>query len=146
MADTQDASIGWGGALRIANGSGVLTEIQKVTGLKPPSNRRARVEVTHLKSPDQRPEYINGLFEDSEVTATVFHRPGSDTANLLFDASAANTSRAVEIDIPLAGEAVETYSFNAYVSYEVDNIEAGTAMTAAISLSITGAVTKADAA
>lgn len=145
MADTQGASIGWGGTIKLHNGT-ALYELKNIISFKPPPYNRTRVDTTHLKSPNRRPQSIPGLYESVEATGTMHYRAGSDTDVLMRSAAAAGNLRACEITIPLDGDADQIISVSAAVtSYEPQEVQAGEAMTATFTLYIEDAPTQADA-
>lgn len=76
MAD--NGVIGYGTGIT-ANGSEVI-EVIEVT---PPNSTADRVEVTHMKSPGRRREYIAGLQGDGTASFAINWKPGSAADVLL---------------------------------------------------------------
>ena len=62
MAETQEASIGWGGEVWLSTDDteGNLVELVQVVSFSLPSDTADRVETTHLKSPGRRRQYTAG--------------------------------------------------------------------------------------
>lgn len=86
MAETQAATLGYGGEFHLHDGS-VLYELVEVKEFDVPGPApREQVETTHLKSPDWRREYTSGFYEDQDIEILLNSRPMSDTDVLLEDA------------------------------------------------------------
>ena len=146
MADTITASIGWGGAVFIHNGT-TLYELKHVRSFKPPYSTRERVDATHLKSAGRRREMIPGLFETTSITVSPNYRPGSDTATLLPAAVAAGDQRDAKFVIPLDGDDNVDITCDVIVTaYEVDDVQKDEAMIASVTLEVVGAITQAASA
>jgi predicted secreted protein len=97
-----EARIGWGGELHVStdNTEANLVELAEVVECGFPSDEVDEVEATHLKSPGRRKEYIAGLIDGGEFTATMNYVPGSATDLLLTAAKVAGTTRCIRIVIP----------------------------------------------
>lgn len=105
MAETADATLGYGGEFHLHNGS-VLYELVEVKEFDIPSpGAREQVEATHLKSPDWRREHLSAFYEDSDFEVMGNTRILSDTDALLADALADGDVRAFKAVIPENGEA-----------------------------------------
>lgn len=144
MAETQEASIGWGGEVWLSTDASEvnLDELVQVVSFGLPENTTERVETTHLKSPNRRREYTSGLVDGGEVEVVLNFRPGSDTDQLIEDAQAAGDERAVRFVVPHLGEPAWTYDTTAIVtSYTRGNVNAEGKMEATVTLAISGAVT-----
>lgn len=103
MAETQDATIGYGGTFSLHNGS-TLYELVEVKRFQIPSpGTREQVETTHLKSPGYRREYVSGFYEDTDFEVVLNTRLRSDTDVLIAAALAAGDARAFEAGIPENG-------------------------------------------
>lgn len=146
MAETQEASIGWGGEVWVSSDDtvGNLEELVQVVSFGLPSNSTDRVETTHLKSPGRRREYTSGLIDGGEVSVTLNFRPGSDTDILLAAAQVAGDERAVRFNVPQLGTPAWSYTTTAIVTgYDLGEVTADGKMEAEVTLSITGDVTSA---
>lgn len=148
MAETQEASIGWGGEFHLSTDdtTGNLVELVQVVSFGLPNETTDEVETTHLKSPGRRKEYISGLRDGGEVSVTFNYRPGSTTDTMLRDAKAAGDTRAIRFVIPENGTAAYQIDTTAYVSgYDRGEVAAGDKMEATATFRITGDETQAAA-
>lgn len=138
-----DARIGWGGELQLGTTSDVasLVEIGEVRSFNMPTEEADEHEVTHLKSPDRRKEYIQGLIDGGEVEASINYVPGSASDLLLSDARDTGTTRAVRFIIPdQTGTPAWQVTTSGFVRrYSPDSIEPNTPITATVVIRITGA-------
>lgn len=106
MAETQDATLGYGGEFHLHNGS-LLYELVEVKEFDIPSpGAREQVETTHLKSPDWRRTYASSFYEDSDFEVVLNTRILSDTDALLADALGDGDVRAFKAVIPENGDPV----------------------------------------
>lgn len=138
-----EARIGWGGELQIgldANASS-LVEIGEVREFNLPQEEADEVEVTHLKSPNRRKEFISGLLDGGTVEATINYVPGSASDLLLSAARDAGTTRAVRFIIPdETGAAEWQISTSGFVKrYSPNAVTPGDPITATVAIRITGA-------
>ncbi len=146
MAETQEASIGWGGEVWLSTDDtiGNLDELVQVVSFTLPDNTTDRVETTHLKSPNRRREYTAGLVDGGEVEVVLNFRPGSDTDQAIEDAVAAGDERAVRFVVPNLGVAAWDYTTTGIVTgYNRGSVTADGKMEATMTVAITGAVTSA---
>lgn len=146
MAETQDASIGWGGEVWLSTDAtnANLDELVQVVSFSLPSDASERVETTHLKSPNRRREYTAGLLDGGEVEVTLNFRPGSDTDQLIEDAVADDGERAVRFNVPHLGTPAWSYTTTGIVTgYDRGEITADGKMEATMTIAITGAITSA---
>lgn len=138
-----DARIGWGAELQLSTSASEagLVELGEVRSFSLPSDEADEIEVTHLKSPDRRKEYIQGLIDGGEITATLNYVPGSASDILLTDALDTGTTRAVRFIIPdQTGTAAWQITTAGFVRrYAPDNVEPNSAITATLTIRITGA-------
>lgn len=105
MAETQEATLGYGGEFHLHNGT-ALYECLEVKEFDIPSpGARERVEKTHLKSPSWRREFLSSFYEDSEFEVMLNARLRSDTDVLLDDARNDGDVRAFKAVIPEDGVA-----------------------------------------
>ncbi len=148
MAETQEASVGWGGAVFLSTDEtvGNLAELVQVVSFGLPQDQTDRVETTHLKSANRRREYTAGLIDGGEVEVVINFRPGSDTDTRLEAAQAAGTERAARFVVPHLGVAARKYDTIVIVTgYDRGQVVAGDKMEATITLAISGAVTSSAA-
>lgn len=137
-----EARIGWGGELQIGTSEDVasLVEIGEVRSFNMPTQEADEHEVTHLKSPNRRKEFIQGLIDGGEVEATINYVPGSATDLLLADARDTGTTRAVRFIIPdQVGQPAWQATTGGFVKrYSPDNVEPNAPITATLTIRITG--------
>lgn len=146
MAETQEASIGWGGEFWLSTDDtvGNLVELVQVVGFNVPEVEVDQVESTHLKSADRFKEYLDGLADGGTAEITLNFRPGSDTDEMLDDWEDERGRRKARFVIPLQGEAVKDYTASVtFAGYNRGTIAAGEKMEATLRVKITGATTKA---
>ena len=149
-----EARIGWGGELQISTSASPdgLVEIGEVKEFALPSDEADEVEVTHLKSPDRRKEFIAGLIDGGSVEATINYVPGSASDLLLADARDTGTVRAVRFILPdQVGDAAWHITTSGFVKkYAANSVTPGEPIMATLTIRITGesnegAVTNEDA-
>lgn len=137
-----DAKTGWGGEVHLHNGT-ALTELVEVVSFGLPDDETDEVEVTHLKSPGRRKEFISGLTDGGEVEVELNYIPGSPTDILIRAARAAGDTRAVKFVVP-DGDSNWEVTTTAFVrGYGRGPIAAGDRMNATVRLRISGAATEA---
>lgn len=103
MAETQEATVGYFGAMELDDGSSLVELVQVKSIQIPGAGTRELVETTHLKSPGWRREYASTFYEDSDFEVTVNTRALSDTDALLDAALAAADVRDFRVVIPENG-------------------------------------------
>lgn len=101
MAESE-ARIGWGGGVLLSTDltEGNLTDLGEVIDTDFPQDEADEEEVTHLKSPGRRKEFIAGLIDANAVSATMNYVPGSATDLLLTNAKEDGTKRKIRFVIP----------------------------------------------
>ena len=143
MAETQEASTGWNGEVWLHDGT-ALKQLVQVVSFTLPSDTAERIETTHLKSPNRRREYTQGMIDGGEVSVTLNFRPGSDTSSLIEAALTAGNERAARFNIPELGVLAWTYDTTVVVTgYDKGEVSADGKMEATITLAVSGAVTGA---
>ncbi len=70
------AIIGWGSILYREGPPLTFEQITEVAAFHPPQESSDEVEVTHFESPGRREEFIQGLIDAGEATATINYNPG----------------------------------------------------------------------
>jgi hypothetical protein len=141
-----EARIGWGGELHVStdNTEANLVELLEVREVGFPSDEADEHEVTHLKSPGRRKEFIAGLIDGGEFTATLNYDPGNATDLLLTAAKDTGDTRKIRIVIP-DDSGTGTADWNMVTSVFVkkwapDNMEANAPITATVTFRVTGAL------
>ena len=125
MAETQEATDGYGGEFHVHNGTD-LYELNEVTSFDVPSpGGREQLEKTHLKSPGRRRQYLSTWHEDSDFEVVTNSRPLSDTDKLQEAALKAGDVRDFVAVLPEDGEPVAQITGTAkcinYVRGNVNN-------------------------
>lgn len=140
-----EARIGWGGKLYLStdNTEANLTQLSEVRECGFPQDEVDEHEVTHLQSPNRRKEFIAGLRDGGEFTATLNYVPGGATDLLLTGALEDGTTRKIRIVIPDdsgTGTADWNIVTSAFVKrYAPDNMEPNAPITATATFRVTGA-------
>ncbi|WP_226628421.1 phage tail tube protein [Alloyangia pacifica] len=107
-----DGMIGYGSIVRIGVGeTPTWTTLDLLGDLEMPDEQVDEVEITHMKSPGRRKQFIAGLTDSGEVAIPMNYIPGSDTDVLLTSLRASREEVLVEITLTDDVAAVpETYS------------------------------------
>lgn len=139
-----ESRIGWGGEVHLStdNTEANLVELVEVRDVTFPQDEADEHEVTHLKSPDRRKEFIQGLIDGGEMTATLNYDPGSATDLLLTAAKTTGTTRKIKIVVPDTS-GTGTADWNMVTScfvkrYAPDTMEANAPITATAVFRVTG--------
>jgi hypothetical protein len=145
-ATVTEARIGWGGRLYLStdNTEANLVQLQEVRSVGFPQDTTDEQEVTHLLSPNRRKEYIQGLIDGGEFSATVNYDPGSATDLALTNAKELGTTRKCRIEVPDTtgtGSIDWNFTFSCFVKkYAPGNMEPNTPITAEARFRVTGDV------
>lgn len=141
---TTEARIGWGGEIQVSSSSSAagLVEIGEVRSFTMGSDEADEHEVTHLKSPGRRKEFIAGMIDGGEMTIQINYVPGSASDLLLTDALDTGTTRAIRAIIPDddgLGTAAWQHTTSGFVKrYAPDEVQPNAPITASVTLRITG--------
>lgn len=125
MAETQEASTGWGGEVWMSSDDTAanLAELLEVRSFSPPSDGALeRVDTTTLKTPGRRRTTTPGLRADGEAQITLNARRGSDTFTALKAAKSDGAERYFRFNFPELGVLVWSDDVIGYVS-DVDEGE-----------------------
>lgn len=139
-----DARIGWGGELHVStdNTEANLVELAEVRECGFPQDETDESDATHLKSPGRRKEFLAGLIDGGEFTATQNYVPGSASDLLLTAAKTAGTKRYIRIVVPdesgtgAADWHIDTHAF--VKKYAPDTMAPGDTITATATFRVTG--------
>jgi len=141
-----EARIGWGGKLYVStdNTEANLVLLSEVRECGFPQDEADEHEVTTLASPGRRKEFIQGLIDGGEFTATMNYDPGAATDLLLTAAKTTGTTRKIRIVIPdTSGTGAADWNMvtSAFVKkYAPDNMEPNAPITATATFRVTGAL------
>lgn len=142
-----EARIGWGGEVQLGLDANVssLQELVEVVSFGLPDDQADEVDVTHLKSPGKRKEFISGLTDGGEVEVSLNYVPGSATDLLIRDAKDDGNTRAVRFIIPdELGQPEWQITTACFVKgYSRGPVTAGEKIVATVRLRITGAQSEA---
>lgn len=138
---------GWGGQAHLHNGT-ALTKLLGVTEVNLPEDQVDEIEVTTLEAAGRRKEFISGMIDSGTFDVVMNYVAGSTTDDLCRDALTAGDVRAWKIVVPdAAGVAARQFTGNGFVrGYKIDAMRPGDAMTATLTIRVSGAVTEAAAA
>ncbi|RJL13691.1 phage tail protein [Paracoccus siganidrum] len=96
--------IGYGSTVRIGRGTTpTFVEIELVGDLELPDEQIDEVEVTHMKSPGRRRQFIAGLIDSGELSIPMNYIPGSPTDTLLLEIKASGEEVILEITVGTGG-------------------------------------------
>ena len=109
-----DGMIGYESTVRIGRtpsggGAPVMTELALVGDIEAPDEQVDEVQVTHMKSPGRRRQFIAGLIDSGEVTVPMNYIPGSPTHLMLSEIKASGEEVLIEFTLGKTGEP-ETFS------------------------------------
>lgn len=100
-----DGMLGYGTTVRIGRGpTPTFTEIALVGDVDLPDEQADEVEVTHMKSPGRRKQFISGLIDSGEIGIPMNYIPDSATDTLLKSIKASGEDVIVEITLPGAAD------------------------------------------
>ena len=139
-----EARIGWGGKLYLStdNTEANLAELMEVRDCGFPQDQTDEAEATHLQSPGRRKEFVSGLIDGGEFTATFNYVPGSATDLALTDAKSTGDTRKIKIVIPdTSGTGAADWNIvtSAFVKkYAPDRMAPGDVITATATFRVTG--------
>lgn len=143
MAETQEASVGWGGEFHFHDGT-ALYEAVEVVSFTLPSPEFEEVESTHLKSANRYREFIDSLVNGGEVQVVMNYRAGSDTDTKLLAWRASRAIRAIKFGIPETGEvAVEISTTGKCNQIDRGEVSADGKLEATITIRVASADTQA---
>ena len=133
-----EAQIGWGAGVTLD-----AVELVEVVSFALPDEQVDEVEVTHLKSPQKRREYIAGLIDAGEVEVELNYVPGSATDVKIKELKDSGEVVPVIFTIPDGAGTWEVTTTTFVKGYGRGPVSAGEKMTCSVRLRITGAQTEA---
>lgn len=145
VQNIEDADLGDGSEFWLAAANGDMVELAMVTEVPMPQEDIELVEVTHMKSPGRRKEYISGWKDGSEGDVVMNYVPGSPTDVLIRGAKDAGDRRAYRIVLPTKDGTWEITGFVIVRAY-LPNNPLGDRRTATMTVKFTGAETQAEGA
>lgn len=82
-----NALLGYGCVVEVSTSGlspDVLTPIDEVITISPPTSKSDQIDVTHMQSPNRRREFIAGLTDGGEFSCEMNFVPGGNTDDFLF--------------------------------------------------------------
>lgn len=96
-----DGMLGYGSTVRIGRGATpTYTELALIGDLDMPDEQIDEVEVTHMKSPGRRRQFIAGLIDSGELTIPMNYIPESDSDVMCKELKTSGEEVIVEITLP----------------------------------------------
>lgn len=138
-----NALLGYGSVFEIVTDTSpdLYVALAEVKSITPPSIDVDQVEVTHMQSPNRYREFISGLLDGGEASFEMNFIPGSTSDDRLFELlnlpTGVSRRRACRISYPNG----VTWSFDAEVTGYEPDIPFDDAMTATVTLKVTGTIT-----
>lgn len=133
-----DGKIGYGSTVRIRRATPATTaEIALVQDIEMPDEQIDEVDVTHMKSPGRRKQFIAGLIDGGEVSIPHNYIPGSPTDILLKEIKASGEQVVIEITLTEDGE---PEGFSGYLSGYGRTAPIGDKMTATATFRLSEAI------
>ena len=106
-----DGMIGYGTTVRVTRASSTTPfEIALVGDIDMPDEQVDEVDVTHMKSPGRRRQFIAGLIDSGELTFPMNLIPGSPTDTLMKELKASGEEVIVGITLPGEGTVEEQFT------------------------------------
>lgn len=106
-----DGMIGYGTTVRVTRASSQTPfEIALVGDIDMPDEQVDEVDVTHMKSPGRRRQFIAGLIDSGELTFPMNLIPGSPTDLLMKELKASGEEVIVGITLPGEGTLEEQFT------------------------------------
>lgn len=141
MAD-EPGKIGYGSTVRIGRGATpVWTELQNVGDIDMPEDSVDDVEVTHMKSPGRRKQFIAGLIDTGSVSIPMNYIPGNATDLLLRELQGTGEQVLVGITLTNSPDAEEEV-FSGYLSGYARTAPVSDKMTATVTFRLSEVVTE----
>ncbi|GHH83866.1 phage tail tube protein [Streptomyces capitiformicae] len=123
---------------RDSNGAGVFVTIASVEDLSGPSRTRNMIDVSAHDSPDNYREFVKGMKDGGEVTATINYQPGETTHQALDADFEEDELRDYQL-VLLPGDADEhTWDFTAGISDISDEFPLDDKMAREVTFKISG--------
>lgn len=148
MAHSPDANsnalLGYGTIAQVNDGYNSPSDwhdLDEVYNITPPSSEVDQVDVTHMRSPGRRREFIDGLIDSGEFSFQMNYIPGSDSDDLMRGIlSAATGERRRNWRIIYPNNEMDTFAGNLQ-TYEPD-VPTDDKMTATVTIRVTGDITR----
>jgi hypothetical protein len=142
MADDQLAGSGHRGQVWLSTDNTIsnLTRLNQVKSFSLPKKLREWLETTHLDSDAK--EYAPSLPDFDEFDIAFNYRPGSDTDEMLEDASEDDDPRKMRLIVPIRGVLTKQVTFSCYVTYApAEDVTVEDVMESTATVRLTGTIT-----
>lgn len=100
-----DGKLGYGSTVRIGRGATpAWKELALIGDIEMPDEQVDEVEVTHMKSPGRRRQFIAGLIDSGELAVPMNYIPNSETDVLCKELKASGEEVIIEITLTADGD------------------------------------------
>ncbi|WP_060880157.1 phage tail tube protein [Streptomyces scabiei] len=123
---------------RDSNGAGSFVTIASVEDLSGPGRSRNMIDVSAHDSPDRYREFVKGMKDGGEVTATINYRPGETTHQALDADFEENDLRDYQLVILPGDDDEHTWDFTAGISDIGDEFPLDDKMAREVTFKISG--------
>lgn len=139
---TTSAAIGYSSEFHIWDstlGTPAFVKISEVTSITPPNEQIDIIDVTHMDSPSNYREFIQGLTDPGECGFEMNFVPGSASEDLVLAVKAGGVAVQCKVVFPNAA----TWTFAAFVTGYEPAVPVDDKMTATVTMKVTGSVVRA---
>lgn len=123
---------------RDTTGAGSYATIANVEDLSGPSRERNMIDVSAHDSPNNYREYVKGMKDGGEVTATINYRPGEVSHHALDDDFEEDALRSYQIVATGSDGSIATWTFDAGISSLGDSFPLDDKMSRDVTFKISG--------
>lgn len=138
--------LGYGTFLYLTNGSGALTKVLGLLTVNRPNLTVETADTTTHDSPDAVREFIAGLADPGDLSATLHYEPGSATDDLLLEHLISREKRAFKIVTVSSTGTEDNEGLVILTSYEPDDAPVDGVRTASLTGKVSGLMDQAASA
>jgi predicted secreted protein len=138
-----NALLGYGSVFEIVSDSSpdLYVALSEVKSITPPSADVDQVEVTHMQSPNRYREFISGLIDGGEASFEMNFIPGSTSDDRIFELLGLPVGQSRRRSCRISFPNGVTWTFDGEVTGYEPTVPFDDAMTATVTLKVTGGVT-----
>jgi predicted secreted protein len=138
-----NALLGYGSVFEIVSDSSpdLYVALSEVKSITPPSADVDQVEVTHMQSPNRYREFISGLIDGGEASFEMNFIPGSTSDDRIFELLSLPVGQSRRRSCRISFPNGVTWTFDGEVTGYEPTVPFDDAMTATVTLKVTGGVT-----
>jgi predicted secreted protein len=138
-----NALLGYGSVFEIVSDSSpdLYVPLSEVKSITPPSADVDQVEVTHMQSPNRYREFISGLIDGGEASFEMNFIPGSPSDDRIFELLGLPVGQSRRRSCRISFPNGVTWTFDGEVTGYEPTVPFDDAMTATVTLKVTGGVT-----